>query len=248
MVELRDELLFKQPETSHLGDCPICFLPQPLDHTKSYLETCCSKLVCNGCHYANLSIHEDDDVMRDCCPFCRQIRPDSEAELEQNKMRRVEVNDPIALREMGKTVYREGDYSSVLQYLTKSAELGDVDSHYLLSTMYQKGEGVQNPNPKELYHMEEAAVDGHPTARYNLGAIEWGNKRFERAVKHFTIAANLGFDGSLETLKEIYPVGYISKEDYADALRGHQAAVDATKSPQREAAEAAKKRGELTFS
>ena len=96
--------------------------------------------------------------------------------------------------------------------------------------------------------MEEAAVDGHTTARYNLGAIEWGNKRFERAVKHFTIAANLGFDGSLETLKEIYPVGYISKEDYADALRGHQAAVDATKSPQREAAEAAKKRGELTFS
>jgi hypothetical protein len=31
--------------------------------------------------------------------------------------------------------------------------------------------------------------------------------------------------------------GFFSKEDLADALRGHQAAVDATKSPQREAAE-----------
>ena len=28
---LRDELLFKQPESSHLGDCPICCLPLPLD-------------------------------------------------------------------------------------------------------------------------------------------------------------------------------------------------------------------------
>jgi len=31
--------------------------------------------------------------------------------------------------------------------------------------------------------------------------------------------------------------GYVSKEDFASALRGHQAAVDATKSPQRELAE-----------
>ena len=34
--------------------------------------------------------------------------------------------------------------------------------------------------------------------------------------------------------------GFVKKEDFAAALRGHQAAVDATKSPQRQAAEAAK--------
>jgi len=32
--------------------------------------------------------------------------------------------------------------------------------------------------------------------------------------------------------------GYASKDDLAAALRAHQAAVDATKSPQRDAAEA----------
>jgi hypothetical protein len=26
-AELRDELLFKQPEGTHFGDCPICFIP-----------------------------------------------------------------------------------------------------------------------------------------------------------------------------------------------------------------------------
>ena len=30
VAELRDELLFKQPESSHHGDCPICCLPLPL--------------------------------------------------------------------------------------------------------------------------------------------------------------------------------------------------------------------------
>ena len=29
--ELRDELLLKQPESTYLGDCPICCLPMPPD-------------------------------------------------------------------------------------------------------------------------------------------------------------------------------------------------------------------------
>ena len=32
---LLDEILFKQPECSYLGDCPICCLPLPIDMTKS---------------------------------------------------------------------------------------------------------------------------------------------------------------------------------------------------------------------
>jgi len=44
----------------------------------------------------------------------------------------------------------------------------------------------------------------------------------------------------LDVVKGGFKRGSISKEDYASALRGHQAAVDATKSPQREAAEAAR--------
>jgi len=29
-AELRDEMLFKQPESSHEGDCPICCLPHSI--------------------------------------------------------------------------------------------------------------------------------------------------------------------------------------------------------------------------
>eukprot|EP00984_Skeletonema_dohrnii_P003600 scaffold1220_cov104-Skeletonema_dohrnii-CCMP3373.AAC.5 len=52
-AELRDELLFKQPESSYLGDCPICLLPLSLDNDNSTLMSCCCKTICNGCNVAN---------------------------------------------------------------------------------------------------------------------------------------------------------------------------------------------------
>ena len=52
-AELRDELLFKQPDSSHWGDCPICCLPLSVDGNKSTMMSCCSKLICDGCEYAD---------------------------------------------------------------------------------------------------------------------------------------------------------------------------------------------------
>ena len=48
--------------------------------------------------------------------------------------------------------------------------------------------------------------------------------------------ANIGYDGSLKWLKELYVDGKASKEDYAGALRAYQAAVNAAKSREREEA------------
>ncbi len=73
-------------------------------------------------------------------------------------------------------------------------------------------------------------------ARNNLGAYEGINGRNDRAMKHFIIAANLGNDDSLENVKKGFEEGIVSKEGFEEALRGHQAAVDETKSKQRDAA------------
>ncbi len=43
----------------------------------------------------------------------------------------------------------------------------------------------------------------------------------------------------MNMLKEYYKHGFVSKDDFAVALRAHHAAVKAMKSPQREAAERA---------
>ena len=58
-------------------------------------------------------------------------------------------------------------------------------------------------------------------------------------MKHYIIAANLGLGEALERVKEGFARGLVNKDDYADALHGHQTAVDATKSQQREEAYAA---------
>ncbi len=70
-AELRDELLFKQPESLHVGDCPICCLPFSLDLHKKTLTSCCFKNVCNGCMYANY-LRERKSSLVPSCPFCRE--------------------------------------------------------------------------------------------------------------------------------------------------------------------------------
>src|SRR6056300_1273753 len=53
LAEIRERDLFEQPDESHLGECLICCLPLSLDADKSRFMPCCSKLICNGCSFAN---------------------------------------------------------------------------------------------------------------------------------------------------------------------------------------------------
>jgi len=235
-AELHDEILFKQPESSHRGDCPICCLPLPLDTTKSSLHSCCSKEICNGCDHADM-VREAEGRLKHRCPFCRKPTPSTDEECDKQMMKRMEANDPVAMLQWGIEQYDKGDYQSALTYFTKAAELGNVTAHYNLSLLYHLGKGVEKDSGKKLHHLEEAAIGGHPNARYNLGIEEGNNGNIERKVKHLIIAANQGYDDSIKALMAAYRNGFVSKEGLAAALRAHKAAVDETKSPQREAAE-----------
>ena len=242
----RDDILFAQPEGSCFGDCPICFLPFPIESLK-HKSSCCCKTICVGCACADIKHHMNRSLER-TCPFCREPLPATSAKIVANLMRRVEANDPVAMQQVGHVHYFKGEYAKAIQYRSKAARLGDALAHYDLSLMYLKGKGVEKDEQKFFHHAEEAAIAGHPRARYNLGAIEWKDGNFERAVKHFIIAANLGEGESLKMLKEGYAKGLVSKEDFAAALRAHQAAVDATKSEQREAADAELKKVKYKWS
>ena len=70
--------------------------------------------------------------------------------------------------------------------------------------------------------------------RCQLKNGEVDDETFERAVKHTIIAAKLGCDKAVTALKDMYKGGVIEKDEFATVLREYQAAVDATKSPQRE--------------
>jgi TPR repeat protein len=171
--------------------------------------------------------------------------PKTGEEVVKRIMDRVKANDPAALRERGNRCRQEGDIKGAFEYDTKAAELGDAVAHYNLSVTYREGQGVEKDKEKYIYHLEEAAIGGHPGARHVLGALKLNNDMFERSKKHFIIAANLGHHDSLKELMKLYSHGLASKEDYADALRAYQAAVDETKSKEREKAEKAMKNGEM---
>ncbi len=234
-AESKDEILFKQPENTHFGDCPICCLPIPIDPRKSTLYPCCSKLICNGCNLAN-SKREIEGRQLSKCPFCRKAARKTEEEADGQLMKRIEANDPAAMRYMGSKKSNERDCKGAFEYYSKAAALGDVEAHFQLFGRYHYGLGVEKDEKRALHHMEQAAIGGHPEARHSLGTMEARNGRAERAGKHFIIAAKLGHDGSLECVKEGLKAGLMSKEDYAAALRGYQSTIEATKSPQREEA------------
>ena len=246
-AELRDELLFKQPESTHMGDCPICCLPLSLDVNKSIMYTCCSKLICNGCNMANRKREFEAVGLQFTCPFCREPAFITEEEADKLRMKRIEANDPVAMVQEGMKQYESGDFNRAFEHFTKAVALGDTAAHYRLAWLYQNGKGVEKDELKYIHHAEEAAIGGHPRARYNLGAHECSNNDdLERAMKHWIISAKQGDDLSIKALIKAFKHGFIEKDDLAAAFRAHKAAVDATKSPQRKAADEVKKFMDLT--
>jgi len=243
-AEIRDELLFKQPESSHLGDCPICCLPLPLDPRNFLMNPCCTKTICIGCNFANQKREFQAGKKENLCPFCRTPLTTTDEGSELHLKKRAEANDPIGLFKMGDICCHRGEHERSIEYFTRAAGLGVAISHCVLANAYQNGQGVERDEKRAINHWEEAAIGGHPGARFNLGAIEEHNRRADgsqadRAVRHYIIAANLGHDGSLEQLKKLYPLGLVSKDEFAATLRAHKDAVDETKSKQRDEAEAA---------
>ena len=170
LAELRDKDLFTQPDSSCYGECPICFLPLPIEPKQSNMMTCCSKSICLGCCYANtIRVHEAGLEHR--CAFCREPEPlRSEEGRNKQAMERIKKNDPVAMWQMGTKHHGEGDYESAFEYWIKAAELGDAPAHYELSCLYREGGGcVKKDMKKFLHHAEEAAIAGHPVQGIILG-------------------------------------------------------------------------------
>ena len=46
-AEKQEEALFK--ESPPPEDCPICFLPLPLETGETIFKSCCGKIICSGC-------------------------------------------------------------------------------------------------------------------------------------------------------------------------------------------------------
>ncbi len=66
--------------------------------------------------------------MQRACPFCRDPYAETGEDINKNRMKRIEANDPMAMCEWAKDVYNEGYYEGAFKYWKKAADLGDADA------------------------------------------------------------------------------------------------------------------------
>ena len=240
--ELHDIELFKQPPPAE--DCPICFVRLPTFNAGSAYMSCCGKVLCCGCMHAPVYDNQGNKVDNQKCPFCRtQLLSTNDEEIAEREKKRMEVGDPEAMFNIG-SCYRDGsygypqDYTKSLELYHRAAELGYSKACICIGVSYFEGRGVEVDHKKAVHYYELSAMGGESMARHNLGNIDARAGNFDRALKHFMIAASGGADKSLNNIKEMYLQGDVTKKDYTKALQLYQVYLGEIKSPQRDKAAA----------
>ncbi|EJK58631.1 hypothetical protein THAOC_21228 [Thalassiosira oceanica] len=208
------------------------------DH--SGFMACCMKSICNGC-----SLAAQKRGMIDC-PYCRTPYPDSDADRLAMVQARAQKKDPEAINWLGEAYFLgdpglQKDVRRAVELFTEAAELGSIQALFNLGYLYYNGEGVQEDKAKGVDFWTKAAMQGHVSSRYKLGRDAGKKGNHDRAVRHCMISAKLGDEDSFEAIKKIFMAGLATKEQYAEALKGYQDAVEEMKSHDRD--EANRRRG-----
>ena len=115
--------------------------------------------------------------------------------------KRAEGGDAIAIYQLGEYYYQgthglRQNRRKALKLWLRSGELGCAAAYCSIGYAYRTGEGVERDVKKKKYYAELAAMGGDAYARHNIGAIEGKAGNYDRAVKHWAIAAAAGFDQS----------------------------------------------------
>ena len=238
VTELHDEALFREPPHEH-GDCPICFLRLPsMDTGRRYYE-CCGKMICSGCCFADVYDNQGKIIVEKSCPFCRTPDPSTDKEGIKRLKKRMEVGDAYAFALMGSCYTRGGmglpqNSARGVKLLRKSGKFG----YAYIGLAYDDGDGVERDTKMATHYYELAAMDGNVVSRYNLGVNEEIAGNFDRALKHYMIAVRGGHTKALIFIREMFMDGHATKDQYANALRSHQAYLNEIKSDQRDKAAA----------
>ena len=144
---------------------------------------------------------------------------------------RVAKENPEAINFLGEQ-YHHGalglkkDIRKAVELWKEAAELGSIEALYNLGVTYDFGNGVEQDMAKAAKFYTKAAMRGHVHSRYNLGIYEGLKGSYDRAVRHFLISAKMGYNASLEMIKKAFMAGDATKEQYAEAKKGYQDAIE----------------------
>ncbi|EJK44738.1 hypothetical protein THAOC_36700, partial [Thalassiosira oceanica] len=176
------------------GDrCPICFDLIALPMCKqSKMNVCCMKRVCNGC-----ILEARRRGMNGLCEFCRTPLPRDEASMLAMIQKRVHKGDAAAISFLGDQCYH--------------GELG-------LAKNVPRGIEVEENKPRGINHWQQAAIKGDVQSRHNLGVAEHDNGNYQHALRHLMISAKMGYEDSLNFIKDMFMKSNATKAQYARGI------------------------------
>ena len=227
-------------------DCAVCLVPLSHFKKETLYKACCGKEICWACHRENEeSINKQNEEnggkkLAFTCPFCREPDPTSYPEYARQLQVRCLKNDHVALGVMGQ-VYRSGgslipkDDLKALDCYIRAVELGSANACAKIGLSYAEGDGVAVDKEKAALFERVGALRGSVVAHNNVGwaeYIDFGNH--EIGIRHWKIAAEAGYQKSLNKLKKIYNAGdkepgkkFISKEYLESIYRAcHEAQLE----------------------
>jgi len=237
-AELHDEALFKEVEPE---ECPICLLPLPFEPRHSIFRYCCGKRICSGCMWAVMDeaesrgkqLHKGEVGI---CAFCRTRPAFNKEEIMKRLNKLMESGNGEAYYEYSKYIAPQ-DLKKKSELYLKAGVLGYVGAYFELGEIYMENRGgfIMDKKKAKYYH-ELAAMNGHVGSRIKLGLMEMEGHacNYNRAAKHYLVAAKAGSEKAINAVKEFFKEGIITKDEYANALRAYHEQQLERKSVQRD--------------
>ena len=235
-------------------DCAICLVPLSRIQSETRYHSCCGNEICKACTIENEESIKKQNEEKSAgkkvaftCPFCREPIPTSAGKEFAQLQARCLQNDQNALSLMG-DLYRDGDHHvakddlKALDCWIRAVELASPEACTNIGNSYDLGNGVSVDKKRAALFERVGALRGHIVARHNIGNSEYhalGNH--EIAIRHLKIAAEAGYQPSLNALKVIYNADgkhpgkeFISTEYLESTYRACHEAQMEVKSEERE--------------
>ena len=229
-------------------ECPICMLPLPFEVDRSVLLPCCGYVLCRACEessfYGGLKRGIAWDKARKCI-FCNCKQVTSMQQFIAALNRLVERGNAKAMYQLGVFYFigeksgwnLERDEKRGVELYHMAATAGNPRACQKLGSMYFNGAELGNlvvmkDVKKAMRLFTRGAKLGDPMCLYNLGVLR-RQESTEDSVHYFLKSASGGFQLALDEVKRWYLANYITKDEYARALRSFQSSHDEVKSEAR---------------
>jgi len=221
-------------------ECPICFVPLPIDDNSTSYRPCCGMIVCKGCiaDQVQMFIRDSGDEMQEemikalnQCMFCRTNMYGKSDELNRAA---AENNRPEGMFRVGLLYLADENNQEGMKWLKRATVLGCGKAAEKIGDIL-----LEDDNETQArFYFNKAAELGRVQSFVKLGSIDLNRGNITTAMDNYRKAATCGVNSKslVQVLKRGFIAKYITREEYFSTLYKHYKANDEMNSESRKRA------------